>query len=288
MKTALVLEGGGLRGAYTAGVCAWLVQEGFEFDVHVGISSGALHACSMAMKDVRLLHDMAVDYAVGSENFGWRAFFKEGTPVAYNRLFEQIIPISLAFDLNKLKDIKALVEFGVYRLKIQKTIWLNQTDVDDELKILQAACTLPIAGRNVKVNGEWWMDGGVTTMIPVGRALEHQAERIFVVTTKPSTFVRKDNSPLTQTLLDILYFKYKQLLKDFRNRRVVYYQEMDLVDQLEEKGTAIHMRPTKDFGASRFSATYDQLQGLYDLGMSDCEDRKADIYKFFNRKLKKD
>jgi predicted patatin/cPLA2 family phospholipase len=288
MKTALVLEGGGLRGAYTAGVCAWLVQEGFEFDVHIGISSGALHACSMAMKDVRLLHDMAVDYAVGSENFGWQAFFKEGTPVAYNRLFEQIIPISLQFDLDKLKSIPSLVEFGVYRLKIQKTIWMNQQDIDPKIKLLQAACTLPIAGRNVKVNGEWYMDGGVTTMIPVGRALWHQADRMFVVTTKPSNFVRKDNSPLVQVLLDLLYFKYKQLLKDFRNRRVVYYDEMATVDRLEKEGLAMHMRPTRDFGAKRFSANLEQLQGLYELGLQDCEARKEEIYAFFNRKINKD
>ena len=91
MKTAIVLEGGGLRGAYTAGVCAWFIENNIEFDIHIGISSGAMHAFSMAMKDVKLLHDSSVDYSVDPNNVGIRAFLREGTPVGYNYMFDTIL-----------------------------------------------------------------------------------------------------------------------------------------------------------------------------------------------------
>ncbi len=281
MKSALVLEGGGLRGAYTAGVCAWLVENNVEFDIYIGISSGAMYAGLTAMKDVKMLHDISVNASVEAENFGLKAILKEGTPVAYNRMFKDILTHRLKFDVKEFRKIKPLVEYGVYRLKTQETIWLNQKDMDDEIKLMQAACTIPIAGKNVKVNGEWWMDGGVTTMVPVGRALHHKVDKMLVVVTKPRNFVREDNSPTTQFLLDLLYHKYKTLLQDFRNRKDVYNSEMATAKQLEADGKAILIQPTKDFGAKRFSATYDQVNGMYELAKADCEAKKDEIIAFF-------
>ena len=280
MKTAIVLEGGGLRGAYTAGVCAWFIQNNIEFDVHIGISSGAMHACSLAMKDIKLLHDSAVNHSVDPKNVGLKAFLREGTPVGYNYMFEVIMKDKLNMTVERLHKIPSLVEFGVYQLSKQVTVWKNQMDIDENIKLLQAACTLPIAGRNVKVNGEWWMDGGVTTMIPIDRALHHNVDKMFVVTTKPSNFVRKDNGPFTQFLLDVLYGKYKTLLQDFRKRKDVYNREMAQVHQLEKEGSVVHLQPSKDFGAKRFSATYEQVQGMYELGISDCESKREQIFKF--------
>ncbi len=283
MKTALVLEGGGLRGAYTAGVCAWLVENNVDFDIYIGISSGAMYAGLTAMKDVKMLHDISVNSSVEAENFGLKAILKEGTPVAYNRMFKDILLERLKFNVADFRKIKALVEFGVYRLKTQETIWLNQTDLDDEIKLMQAACTIPIAGKNVKAKGEWWMDGGVTTMVPVGRALHHQVDKMLVVVTKPRNFVREDNSKTTQFLLDLLYHKYKILLQDFRNRKDVYNGEMATAKKLESEGKAILIQPTKDFGAKRFSATYDQVNGMYELAKADCEAKKDEIIAFFKK-----
>lgn len=283
MKTALVLEGGGLRGAYTAGVCAWLVENNVEFDNYIGISSGAMYAALTAMKDVKMLHDISVNASVEAENFGLKAILKEGTPVAYNRMFKDILLDRLKFNVNDFRKVKALVEYGVYRLKTQETIWLNQADMDDEIKLMQAACTIPIAGKNVKAKGEWWMDGGVTSMVPVGRALHHRVDRMLVVVTKPRNFIREDNSPTTQFLLDLLYHKYKTLLQDFRNRKDVYNSEMARAKELEAEGKAILIQPTKDFGAKRFSATYDQVNGMYELAKADCEAKKEEILAFFKK-----
>lgn len=280
MKTALVLEGGGLRGAYTAGVCAWLIENKCEFDIYIGISSGAMYAALTAMNEAKMLHDISVDAAIEPENIGLKAFLKEGTPVAYNRMFDDILVKRLKFDVEKFRRVKKPVEYGVYRFAKQETVWLNQNDIDDDIKLMQAACTLPIAGRNVRVNNELWMDGGVTTMVPVGRALYHNVDKMIVVVTKPYNFVRKDNSALTQFLLDLFYFKYKILLKAFRARKDVYNAEMDQAKALQKEGKAILIQPSQDFGAKRFSATYEQVNGLFELARQDCEDQKEKIFAF--------
>lgn len=284
MKYAMVLEGGGLRGAYTGGVCAWMIENGIEFDVLVGVSSGAMFACLTALKDTKMIHDISVNASVEPGNIGLSAFLREGQIVGYNKLFQTILIERLGFDVKKLKALKKpLVEYGLYRFKEQKTVWKNQYDLDDQAKYMQAACTLPLAGRNVKIDGEYWMDCGVNTMIPIDRANTHQVDKMIIVVTKAPNFVRKDNSPLTQFLLDLNYFKYKTLLKEFRARKDVYNREMEQAKTLAQEGKALLIQPTRDFGAKRFKATYEQVQAMYELGQADCEARKAEILAFMGK-----
>jgi predicted patatin/cPLA2 family phospholipase len=118
-------------------------------------------------------------------------------------------------------------------------------------------------------------------MIPIRRARELGVEKMIVVTTKADNFVRKDNAPLTQFMLDVLYRKYKQLLREFRERKDVYNGEMAEVKRLAAEGPVLWIHPSKDFGAKRFKATPKQIQGMYDLGQADCDARKDEILNFF-------
>ena len=281
MKKGLVLEGGGLRGAYTAGVCAWMVQHGIEFDVHLGISSGAMFAIGTAMKDVDLIYGMGVTYSQDKHIIGVESMLKTGRPVNYTYLFEVILKQKLGLSATKIRAIKPLVEYGVYSLDDQKTEFITQHQTDDELLLLKAATVLPIAGADVKIGKRLYMDGGVTTMIPIRRARELGVEKMIVVTTKADNFIRKDNAPLTQFMLDVLYRKYKRLLREFRERKDVYNSEMAEVKRLAAEGPVLWIHPTKDFGAKRFKATPEQIQGMYDLGQADCVARKDEILNFF-------
>ncbi len=281
MKKGLVLEGGGLRGAYTAGVCAWMVEHGVDFDVHLGISSGAMYAIGTALKDVPLIYGMGVTYAQDKHIIGIESMLKTGRPVNYHYLFEVVVKQKLGLSAQRIRAIQPLVEYGVYSLDRQETQFINQHQTDDALLMLKAATVLPIAGADVKVNGKLFMDGGVTTMIPIRRAQELGVEKMIVVTTKADNFVRKDNAPLTQFLLDVLYRKYKRLLREFRERKDVYNGEMAEVKRLAAEGPVLWIHPSQDFGAKRFAATPEQIQAMYDLGQADCEARKTEILNFF-------
>jgi predicted patatin/cPLA2 family phospholipase len=283
MKTALVLEGGGLRGAYTAGVCAWLVENKIDFDMYVGISSGALFAICTGLKDIDMLHDCATTYAVSRRNTGLQALLLEGQPVGYNYLFNIVLPRKVNLTPRRILKIKPLIEYGVYDLAEEDVIWKTQKDLSENLQWLKAACVLPIAGRNIKIGKKYYMDAGVRTMIPIRHAQELGADQFIVVTTKPTNFVRKDNAPLTQFLLDVLYFKHKKLLQEFRARKEVYYREMDQVKALVDQGKAIHIRPSKDSGVKRFSAKYEQVNDLYELGKADCSAKREAIIAFFKK-----
>jgi len=281
MNIGLVLEGGGLRGCYTAGVLTWLIDQGIEADTVVGISSGAMLGSYYMLKDKNALHAIGVTYASDPKNIGLQPLLHEGTPVGYRFLFDVVLKKILKYDYRDLKAVTRTFEFGVYSLKLQKTIWKNQHTMDDNLLYMLAACTLPLAGRSVKIEGEKYLDGGITTMVPIGHAEELGATKFLVVVTKDPGFVRKPNGKVTQFLLDLLYFRYKKLLKDFRARTQVYYDEMNHVRELQEQGKAILLQPTRDCGVSRFSGSREQMEVMFELAKEDCENRKDELRAFF-------
>ena len=176
-KLGLVLEGGGMRGAYTAGVLDWLLENEIYFDYVVGISSGALYATMYAQKDRNALREASIEIAADKRNVGMKAIMAEKTIVGYNFLFDQIKNKS-KFDLTKQNDTEIKVEIGVYDINEQETIWVNSEEIAEHPKMVQAACTLPIFGRAVNIDGKPYMDGGVTTMIPIERSLEAGCENL--------------------------------------------------------------------------------------------------------------
>lgn len=283
MNIGLVLEGGGLRGCYTAGVLTWLIDQGIEADTVVGISSGALLGSYYMLKDKNALYAIGVTYASDPKNIGLQPLLHEGTPVGYHFLFDVVLKKILKYDFRDLKAVNRTFEFGVYSLKLQKTIWKNQHTMDENLKYMLAACTLPLAGRSVKIDGVKYLDGGITTMIPIGHAQEVGATKFLVVVTKDPGFVRKPNGKVTQCLLDMLYFNYSKLLKDFRARTQIYYDEMNQVRELQQKGKAILLQPTRDCGVKRFSGTMAQMEVMFNLAQEDCENRKDEILSFFEK-----
>lgn len=278
-KIGLVLEGGGLRGAYTAGVLAWFLEQEIQFDYVVGISSGALYGSMYAMGKEETMKTAAIDVATHWRNKGIGPLFYERTFVGYNYLFDTLRN-DLDYPIEQMNKIKTEIEIGVYDIEAEKTIWIDQNGIAENPDFVQAACTLPIVGRAVVIDGKKYMDGGVTTMIPIHKSIEMGCTKHVVVTTKSADYVRGDQSFLQKNALRALYRNSPQLIKDFESRRVVYYQERAKIDELVEKKQAVYLYPSKELGVSRFGGEKEQFEELYNLAFKDCEFRKDVLMKF--------
>lgn len=282
-KIGLVLEGGGLRAAYTSGVLCWFIDHKIDFDFVVGISSGALLAAPFVIQDKKTLKDLVVEHAGKKENIGITPLLREGNIVGYNYLIDEIINKKLKVSAEEVRNASTPFEMGIYDLFASETLWMTNKQLDDDWKFIQAACTLPIAGKAVWINKRRYLDAGLTSMIPIKRSLKAGCEKHIVVTTKTKDFIRKPNSFGLQLLLDIIYFRYPKMRREFRERTGVYYKEKAQVEALEAQGKAIFLRPSKDLGVKRFSGDVEQLQRLYDLAYQDMDDQKEAIYSFVEK-----
>lgn len=280
----LVLEGGGMRGAYTAGALLWLIEHDIVFDYGVGISSGAMHICSYYKKDKQMLDDISCIYMSDKRNVGIIPLLKEFRYVGYDYMFDHLLKDVLHYDVSKIRNCKDFkVEFGVFDCESGETIFYDQTSLDDDLRFLKAACTLPIAGRIVNFNGHKYLDGGIKVMIPIERSIAQGNKKHFVITTKPEGYIRKAAGKPMLEFMRLNYLKYPQVYQNYKVRAENYNKQMDIIYDLVAKNEAFLIRPSQTIPVKRFSGDPENLKKLYELGYADMEAKKAEIMAFLGR-----
>ncbi|MEG0077624.1 patatin-like phospholipase family protein [Anaerorhabdus sp.] len=282
-KTGLVLEGGGMRGAYTAGALAWLVDHNIEFDYGVGISAGAVNLCSYLLKSKEYLYDITVKYTSDKKNVGIIPLLKEHRYVGYDYMFDTLLRDEVKYDTSPIKEKNLPMEFGLYDMNQEKTIFFDAQALDLELRMLKASCSLPIAGRIVDYNGYRFLDGGISIMIPIQRSIDAGCDKNLVIITKPEGYKRKAAGTFMQKLMAFNYPKYKKMVYDYTHRHDSYNREMELIEKEVDAGRCLLVRPSETIPVKRFSGDPENLKLLYELGYHDMESRKDEIMKFLQK-----
>ncbi|MBR2551371.1 MAG: patatin family protein [Erysipelotrichaceae bacterium] len=279
-RIALVMEGGGMRGAYTTGVLTWLIDHGITFDNHYGISTGAIYLCAYLLKNKEDLYEMSTNHIADKKTIGIRPLLREGQIVGYNYLFDYIIPDVLKMDMKKLKEItqKEPAKVGLYDLSIDKTIYVPIPEMDDHFQMLKGSVTLPVIGHKVTVDGKEYLDGGITDMIPIEQAIRDQNEKFLIITTKPKDYVRKPANWFLTTVMRLAYPKHRQIYEDYKIRHIHYNEQIDLIKKQVEEKKAVWLLPSQVMNVSRLRGDKEDLKKLFQLGYDDAEARKEEIF----------
>lgn len=280
-KVALVLEGGGKRGAFTAGVLCWLIENNIQFDFTIGISIGSLYGVFYILKEKDLLKKVSIEIAPNKEYIGIKSIAKEGQIISYNQMFDVDLP-NVGFDVNKLNETNEKVYVGVYSLEDSETQFKTNPDIVKYPGFIKAASTLPIFGKQVKCGGKNYLDGGITTMIPIFHAKDLGATKFLIVTTKSPDYVRKPFPKWQLWILkNFVYRNNKKMITDFASRTPVYYKERAEVEKEIKENNAINLFPSQGFGVSRYKGTKEQFEKLFNDGIAQCEKHREQILNLF-------
>ncbi|MBO4358492.1 MAG: patatin family protein [Erysipelotrichaceae bacterium] len=281
-KTSLVLEGGGLRGAFTAGALAWLIDNDISFDNAYGISTGAVYLANYLIKDKQKLFDISTKYINDKRDIGIRPLLRTGRLVDYDDLFYRGLRDFLGFDMDLVNKVKKpYSQIGLYELEQGKTVYKDFSKCSlDELK---ASTSLPIIGKITECEGRHILDGGITDMIPIEKSVEDGCDRHLIITTKPYDYVRKPAKEFVIWLMKKTYPMCENISEDYRVRHINYQKQIGLIKELEEKGRAVYIYPTKTSKVSRLGGTCEQLAELYELGYQDMENRREEILSLFGK-----
>ena len=279
-KVALVLEGGGMRGAYTAGALAWLVDNGYHFHDATAISTGAVHLCTFLKGDTTLLHDLSCEVLSRKRCIGIQSVLHEGRIVAFDYVFDQVLAKEKNYTLEKVTDSDTNVAIGLYDLENSKTTYHGNSEIT--LKLLKAACSLPIISKIVRIDDKPYLDGGITKMVPIEQAMEMDSDRYLIICTKPVGYVRK-KSKIVAWLMRLFYPKYKGMADDYSIRDVNYNKQMKIIYDLEEKGEALLVQPQINLPVKRLSGDRENLEKLYALAYKEMEDNREKIDELFGK-----
>ncbi len=281
MKTALILEGGGMRGLYTAGVLDILMENDINTDVAVGVSAGALFGINYKSKQPGRVLRYNLKYSGNPAYTGWKSLLKTGNLMNKEFWFEDI-PFKLdPMDCETYRNNKTEFHAVITNLQNGKAEYKSIFDLENEecMEYLRASGSLPFCSKPVIVNGVPYLDGGIADSIPLKEYFENGYGKAIVVLTRPQNY-RKNGSIHGANLF---YKKYPEFVKTLSSRNTIYNKQCDYVEGLENEGKIIVIRPSEFVDISRTEADKKIMKQMYDLGIKDAENKLNDITEYLKK-----
>lgn len=281
MKTGIVLEGGGKRGIYVAGVLDVLLEHNIFPDGIIGTSAGAVNACSYVSKQYERNIRYNVRFAREKRYMSFYSLITTGnvvgTDFAYNLLPNQLD----IFDYDTFENSSIDYYATCSNLETGKAEYIKcDTLRGDRMDYLRASASLPYVSQIVEIDGLKLLDGGICDSIPLKAFQNMGYKKNLVVLTRPKGYVKK---PENNMLAKLYYSKYPKFITAMKNRYAVYNKTIKYIEEQEKLGNILVMRPSKSIKVGRMEQNPDVIKEMYELGKSDANKMLQDISLFFNR-----
>lgn len=278
MKLGIVFEGGGMRGAYTAGVIEAFLEQKLEADYVVGVSAGAINGISYLSGQRGRALRCNIEHAGDKRAAGIGSWLKTGSFFGMDFLFKDL-PQMEPWNRDAAMENPCEFEIGTTSAETGKPVFFGKESLDEDFTIIRASSSLPLFSPPVEFEGHMYMDGGLATPIPFERALEKGCDYLVVVLTKPRDFVKgpEKSVPLIERVLS----EYPNLIQAVKDRQTEYTREQNELKRLEAEGRAFVIAPPASLELSRIERDKDKLkaaarQGYLD-GFNAMENLRAGI-----------
>ncbi len=268
MKSGLVLEGGAMRGMYTAGVLDTFLRNNIEFEGIVGVSAGALFGVNYLSKQVGRAIRYNKRFNRDKNYMGLRPLLKEGnlfsTDYAYGKVPRELD----IFDDEAFKKSPVPFFAVVTNMETGESEYMEIKSVFEQMDTLRASGSMPFVSKPVELEGKLYLDGGITDSIPFEWMKNTGCEKIVVVLTRDMSYRKK---PMPKIITKLSYRKYPKLREKLKARHEVYNSSVEKLQKLERQGKVFVIRPSEPIEISRTEKDPQKLQEVYDLGIRDCE-----------------
>ena len=267
INSCLVLEGGGLRGAFTGGVLEYLLENNLNFERVVGVSAGACLGASYVSKQKGRNRRVNVELPSDRRYMGIRHLVATGSYFNMKFIFEEIPERLVPFDEATYFANPTEFDIVITSLNTGNPVYLSKKDqVEIGVgKSLVASSSIPLLSKPVDIQGELFLDGGVGDPIPVKYALG-KYQKTVVVLTRPRGY-RKEAIG-NAGIFKFAFRKYPEFLKAILRRNEEYNKTLDFCDQMEKEGKLFILAPSPEFLIGRTEKSYIKRLGLYNHGYS--------------------
>ena len=268
MKTGLVLEGGGVRGIYTAGVLDVFMEHEVLFDGVIGVSAGAIHGCSYLSGQKGRSIRYYKKYSRDPRFMSMRSFFKTGNIVGADFCYHELPDKLDVYDNEAFLANGTPFYAGCTNVKTGEAEYLRVNDMRREIDKLRASASLPYLSSPVEIDGQIYLDGGCNDSIPVEAFINMGYKRNVLILTRPADYVRKPDHP---KLARLVYRKYPAFAKALCDHHDRYNRTMRLIEKMERDGDVFVIRPEKSLAIGRLEKDPEKIQVIYDIGRADGE-----------------
>jgi len=280
MKTGLVLEGGGMRGVFTAGVLDFFLKKNIEFENILAVSAGSCHAVSYLSKQYGRAFAVSVDYLSDKRYCGLYSLLTTGDLFGADMLYNKIPNELNLYDYGAFDASPAKFQAVITSCETGKAEYPVITDLRKDIQIIRASSSLPMVSKPVEINGKLYFDGGIADSIPLGQSIKQGNEKNVVVLTQHREYVKKPSSMMKITKL--LYRKYPNLIRSMEHRHEMYNAELELIRKEEEAGRAFVIAPELPLPVDRIEKDKEKLRTCYKIGYNTAEKSYNELLEFLN------
>ena len=281
-KLGLVLEGGAMRGLFSAAVLDVFMEEGIRLDAMIGISAGATFGCNYVSHQPGRALRYCMKYRHDPRFCSVPSLLLTGdmygAEFCYHTLPERLDPI----------DNETFVKSGI-------PFYIAATDVDtgkavyhlcrdiisyEELEWVRACASMPLASQIVSVGGRRMLDGGIADSIPL-RYFEYKGyRRNVVILTQPAGYRKQPNSMMP--LIRRVYRNYPALIRAMERRHLIYNRQIEYVEAAAARGDIFLIRPEAQLPVKHITHQAEKIRFLYDEGRRQAEQQLSALKEFLN------
>ena len=265
MKTGLVLEGGAMRGLFTAGVLDVLMERGVKFDGAIGVSAGACFGCNYKSGQIGRVIRYNKRFAKDPRYCSWKSLFTTGDMFGADFCYREL-PMELdVFDAAAYEANPMEFHIVVTDCATGKAVYRRIDKADETaFRWIQASASMPLVSRSVKIDGREYLDGGLSDGIPLRHFESLGYERNVVVTTRPHGY--RKFPKMRMCLLKPFLRRYPAIYNALKTRHVWYNKTLEYIDSRVADGKAILIAPKEPLDISRVCHDPCQMQRIYDIG----------------------
>ena len=282
IKTGLVLEGGAMRGMYTAGVLDVLMEQKIQVDGAIGVSAGAVFGCNYKSGQIGRTLRYNLKFC-GDKRYGTiHSLLKSGDIYDVDFCYHQIPEIIDPFDNDAF--VKNPAEFYVVCTDVNtgKAVYHKCTDCGrEDLKWMQASASMPLVSKIVETDGYQLLDGGIADSIPIMWFRRQGYKKNLVILTRPDGYRKKKMK--FQGVVNLMLHRYQNLAKAMAHRYKVYNKTLEKIEELKAKGEVMVLCPSHLIEVSRLEKDPEKLKALYQLGREDAMKNLDSIRAFLGQ-----
>lgn len=265
MKTGLVLEGGAMRGLFTAGVIDVLMENNIKFNGAIGVSAGAAFGCNYKSGQIGRVIRYSKRFANNKKYASLWSLLTTGdyfgAEYAYHFIPNKLDIVDFETFRNNPMEFWAVAT----NVGSGKTVYRQLNTLDyEELEFVRASASMPLVSNIVKLNGQRLLDGGVADSIPLAFFQKQGYQRNVVVLTQPKGYRKQPNKLMP--LMHLQLHRHPKMLKALAERHIMYNKEVDLVLQEERKGNVFVLQPQIKLTIGHTSHNPKKMQETYEHG----------------------
>ena len=281
MKTGLILEGGAMRGLFTAGVIDVLMEHDINFDGMVGVSAGSSFGCNFKSRQPGRVLRYNMRFAKDPRYMGVKSLLKTGNLVGAEFAYHTL-PLELdIFDSKTFEDNPMEFHLVCTDIATGLPVYYIMDKVNyDSLEWLRASASMPIVTRPVTVSdGRKMLDGGISDSIPLEYFQKCGFTRNIVVLTQPRDYRKK---PTKEWFFRLMMPYAPKIAEAMGRRHTMYNAQLDYLDLQESLGDTLIIAPKEPLPIGRVEMNPEKMKIVYQSGRDACLAKIDTIRRFLN------